>query len=305
MKLIRITTFLIGLLMAVLTIASCKKTKNTVKEEVDPPGAPAKTWQEHWGLHHQLLKRVYYDDNVAIYYDNNMDPSVTWTFKAMSDSWAYVKKNYGDFGKDPRLYCVFHSTVDTTGELGGGHPASWRDSTHDYHNTIDCGLGSWTYPTGEQIGMPVHEIGHIVANASWGHSHEDQNIWHDSKFAEIFIYDVLMNIGRQDEASREYYQLKDATEIFPHPESNWFGGWFYPIWSNYGKGPTISKYFQLYAKYVPSNRDLNWGEWIHFWSGAAGVNLKTQATIAFGWSDEWEEEFNQARIDFPDIKYKD
>jgi hypothetical protein len=44
---------------------------------------------------------------------------------------------------------------------------------------------------------------------------------------------------------------------------------------------------------------MNWGEFIHFWSGAAGVNLKPLATSAFGWTSTFETQFNQARIDFP------
>lgn len=44
---------------------------------------------------------------------------------------------------------------------------------------------------------------------------------------------------------------------------------------------------------------MNWGEFIHFWSGAAGVSLKPLATTAFGWTTDFETQFNQARIDFP------
>ena len=44
---------------------------------------------------------------------------------------------------------------------------------------------------------------------------------------------------------------------------------------------------------------MNWGEFIHFWSGAAGVSLKPLATAAFGWTSTFETQFNQARIDFP------
>jgi hypothetical protein len=44
---------------------------------------------------------------------------------------------------------------------------------------------------------------------------------------------------------------------------------------------------------------MNWGEFVHFWSGAAGVNLKALATAAFGWPAEWETQFNNARTQFP------
>ncbi|GAA4311854.1 hypothetical protein GCM10023149_06950 [Mucilaginibacter gynuensis] len=303
MKFIKSLILPVSLLMAVLVIASCSKSKSKTDEvEIDPEGAPPKVWKEHWGYHHQVLNRVYYDDHLALYYDNNMDRSITWLNKAMSDSWAYVIENYGAFGTDKRLFVICHKTVDTTNNLGGGHPASYMDASHDNRNVIDNGLGSWTYPTGEQIGLPIHEIGHIVANASFGRQHEDQNIWGDSKFAEIFVYDVLLHIGREDEASREYYQMQNTYDTFPRPNTQWFKNWFYPIYKKYGGGKLLSRYFEILSKNV-ENRDLNWGEFIHFWSGAAGANLKEQATIAFGWPDEWETQFRQAQKDFPNVKY--
>jgi hypothetical protein len=308
MKFTKNTIIAISIFATLLTTMSCKKDQGKTAETIDPPGAPPKTWQEHWGHHQFMLKRVYYDDNVAVYYDKFMDTTVTWPYKAMSDSWAYAKKHYGEFGKDQHLYVILHNIVDETnplggGDLDGGHPASWRDPTHDFHNTIDNGLDDWTYPTSEQIGIPIHEIAHIVSNTAFGHAHEDRNLWGDSKFAEIFNYDVLMNIGRKDEAERVYDQMQHVYDNFPRSDTQWFKNWFYPIYSKYGKVAVLSKYFAIVAKSNPENRDINWGEFVHFWSQAAGANLKSQATIAFGWNDEWDEQFKQAQKDFPGIKY--
>ena len=50
-------------------------------------------------------------------------------------------------------------------------------------------------------------------------------------------------------------------------------------------------------------RDMNWGEFVHFWSGAAGADLRNQATIAFGWPSDWEQQFQQAKKDFPNLHY--
>jgi hypothetical protein len=41
---------------------------------------------------------------------------------------------------------------------------------------------------------------------------------------------------------------------------------------------------------------------VHF-GAAAGVNLKPLATAAFGWPTEWEQQFVQARQDFPGVTY--
>lgn len=279
----------------------------------DKPGAPPKTWKEHWFEHVLLVNRVYYDDNVAFYYDDNVDRKVTWPFKAMSDVWAYCKKTYGAFGDSTRLYVIFHQNT-----YGGGHPASYFDASHDYRNTLDCGLGDWTNPTGEQIGLPIHEIGHIICGASHGSKGSPSDaIWGDSKFMEIFNYDVLANIGREDEAAKVYQQMldKDPYEDYPgrkYPGVRWFINWFYPVYTKYGKGAVLSKYFGVLANNYPKvgkeftrDRDMNLGEFVHFWSGAAGESLKEQAKFAFGtyWTTQVEAEFAQAQADFPNVAY--
>ncbi|SDJ34692.1 hypothetical protein SAMN04487898_102322 [Pedobacter sp. ok626] len=307
----------LSILITALMLSCSKSNKGNDTDPEDPAGAPSKTWQEHWGHHDLLMKRVYYDDHVAVYYDDNVDRSVTWLFKAMSDSWAYVKQTYGDFGPDKRLFANFHisrkvfnpATQMEEDQLGGGHPASYFDADHDFRNVIDNGLGNWTYPTGEQIGIPIHEMGHIVCGASHGAKGSPSDVlWGDSKFMEIFNYDVLLHIGREDEAARAYIQCMATKDDFPTPGSQWFKNWFFPIYSKYGKAAVLNRYFELLSKHFPKNgntyiRNLNYGEFVHFWSGAAGVNLKEQATIAFGWPEGWESMFKKAQQDFPNLTY--
>jgi hypothetical protein len=308
--------FRVSAVLLLFLAGSCKKNKQTTDVvQNDPPGSPPKTWQEHWGGPHTfLLNRVYFDSDVAVYYDPSMDRSVTWPYKTMSDTWKYVKKTYGAFGDSARLYVVLHGISTPFEEtLGGGHPASYFDDSHDYRNAIDCGLGDWKYPTGQQIGIPIHETGHIVCGANNGVKGSPSDVlWGDSKFMEIYNYDVLMNIGRQDEAARIYDQMQAQADTFPRAGSQWFKNWFYPIYSKYGHAAVLSKYFKLLAANYPKmpnphgaeyTQNLNWGEFIHFWSGATGDNMKSQATFAFGWTDEWEQQFRQAQKDFPNVKY--
>lgn len=314
-------------LFLVVITASCKKSKPAVEPEVEvvagTAGIPPETWQEHWDVHSRLLKRVYYDDNVAVYDDPYMIPGDhAWVNKTMGDTWAYVKKTYGDFGnaKDPRLYVVLHRVTDdpTTAPYGGGHPATYLDASHDFRNEIDCGLGNWTSPYGQTIGMPVHEVGHIVCGGSNGVKGSPSDyLWGDSKFMEIFNYDVLMNIGREDEASTVYTQMQNQDPYADYPGKiyngvNWFMDWFYPIYTAHGKGALLGKYFKVLADNYPKvgnvftrNRNMNLGEFVHFWSGAAGVNLKEQAKTAFGsyWSASAEAQLRIAQEDFPNVKY--
>ncbi|WP_239013985.1 hypothetical protein [Archangium violaceum] len=128
--------------------------------------------------------------------------------------------------------------------------------------------------------------------------------WGDSKWAEIFIYDLYLGMGRTSDANRAYNENINKVDNFPRANTHWFRDWFYPIYKNHGGASVLNRFFVLLAQYFPKEgknypRDMNWGEFVHFWSGAAGVNLKTQATSAFGWPAEWEAQFVQAQRDFP------
>jgi hypothetical protein len=132
--------------------------------------------------------------------------------------------------------------------------------------------------------------------------------WQDSKWNEIFQYDAYLGAGMTADADRWYASKIDQRDDFPRADTAWFRDWFYPIWRDHGHGAVLAAYFQLLARYFPSNngqyvRDLNWGEFVHFWSGAAGTNLKPLATAAFGWPAEWQQQVVQAQVDFPDVQY--
>lgn len=74
----------------------------------------------------------------------------------------------------------------------------------------------------------------------------------------------------------------------------------------------MSRFFELLAKYFPKkvdkngkeySRDMNYGEFVYFWSGAAHNNVKGLAHEAFGWNEEYEKQYQQAKKDFPDITF--
>ncbi len=319
MKVFKLITAALVIVVAMLA-GSCKKDKKTAEVTVDPPGAPPLTWQEHWGYHQLLVSRVFNDENVVAYYDDSMPRTLTWPYKTLSDSWAYLKKTYGTIGPDPHIYLIAHGIIDSESKLGGGHPAGYFDPSHDYRNVLDCGLGpdDWKYPTAQAIGIPIHEIGHIITGNTHGvNGSPSDAIWGDSKFMEIFIYDVYLNIGRKDEADRLYHQMltQDPYTPFPgmiYPGVRWFQDWFYPLYSQYGKGALLNRYFGVLADNYPQinhvftrNRDMNLGEFVHFWSGATGVNLQDQAALTFDafWDESAVAQFKQAQVDFPNVKY--
>lgn len=280
----------------------------------DTLDAPPYNWQEHWGEHNQLLTRQFYDSNLAVYFDDDVNRSVKWPFTYLDSAWKYTKKIYGKFGTDERMFAIFHA-----GRYSGGHPSTFFDDSHDYRNVIDCGsddLNAWVTGVGNDIDLTTHEIGHIVEGASKGtHNSPAFGLWGDSKWMEIFQYDVYLGVGRTDDATRWFNMMvaADHYDSYPSANSHWFRDFWYPMYTTYGGAKVLNGYFTLLAKYFPTSvldggyheytRDLNWGEFIHFWSGAAGTNLKALSTKAFGWNATWESEFVQAQTDFPDITY--
>ena len=273
--------------------------------------APPATWQEHWFEHNQLLQLIDYNDDVAVYYDPDVDrPSTAWEFGFMTQVWHYARMVYGEMkdasGGDGRLYSIFH-----TNKYGGGHPAYYFDSSHDYRDVTDCGPGPWDQ-TGSDYSLdePSHESGHVVESANMGkHGSPAFPIWGDSKWMEFYQYDLYLGIGMTAHAQVVFDRFTNNMDTFPQPGTHWFRDWFYPLWRDHGHAQVMVKFFKLLAQYFPSDRnntytrDLNWGEYVHFTSGAAGTNLLAQAHTAFGPNYPTDADFAAAQKAFPQITY--
>lgn len=263
-----------------------------------PTNAPPATWQEHWFQHNKLLDRVYQDGEISVYYDEAVSPSITWMQEDFSGVWSYVKENYGTFS-DPTLYLIFHGAT-----YSGGHPATVFGADHDYRNVSDVG-GVWTDRSGWNLGATTHEIGHVVEFAAHGVDGSPAfGIWGDSKWAEIFVYDVYKRMGWTADEQSAYTDFMNNVDDFPRAGTQWFKNWFYPIYSQSDSSACLNRYFVLLAEYFPQRngkyeRALNMGEFVHFWSGAANFNVQRHADTAFGWTDQMEMQFRQAQIDFP------
>lgn len=297
--------------------SSCKREVETVKldgNQIDP-NAPSSTWKEHWFEHVQLVKLVSYNDEVAIYYDNEVPRDITWPLRTMTAIWKYTKATYGAFGqdKDKRLSVILHYM-----KYGGGHPSTFFDASHDFRNMIDVGSNNpWTDSTGWNLDIVAHEVGHIVEGASKGTlSSPAWDIWHDSKWMEIYQYDVYKNLGWTKEADRWHAEKLNTTDTYPRAGTQWYKNWFYPIYRDYGGKDVLNGFFNMLSQHFPQRnitlgkeytRRMNMGEFVHFWSGAAHANLKQLALDAFGTKDEkgndWVAQFDKARTDFPGITY--
>jgi hypothetical protein len=271
------------------------------------PTATPLTWQEHWFEHDQLLDLVATDDAVALYYDQDVDRTQATAFLPyVSKLWKYTTTTYGSMGPG-RLYAIFHKD-----RYLGCHSAGHFSASHDYRNVIDCGLTTYDDP-----GVFTTILPHVaavlvesVADGRDGAPPPADALWQQGKWAELYRYDLYLGTGMQAEADMVYAQwtLDAATDPFPVANTHWFRDWSFPLWRDHGKANVMNRFFALLARDFPVQgvkytRDLNWGEFVHFMSGAANADLKPLATAAFGWPDMWEAELQQARVDFPRITY--
>jgi hypothetical protein len=282
-----------------LSIA-CSDEDKLPKGEVDPPGAPPRTWKPD----DRELTRVFYDDDVAIYYDDLIDPSVAWTHKFVGDTWRYIK-DYYQCTPDLRLYAVFY------GDGGGGTVGYYYSDSFDYNNTIITYSDNMAGEGDLIKDVILHEMFHVVETIAFGadsnsagYGDYPNGIWGDSQFAPIFQYDIYRQFGMTRSANQWKNDMAGFNWDKPIPNTYWSRDWFLPIYEQYGEGAVLREFFKLVAEHFPDDRKLNFGEFIHFFSGAAGANLKELGQNAFGWNETFENEWNAAREEFPMLTYE-
>ncbi len=263
--------------------------------------APAPTWQEHWFEHTQKLTPVSYDDCAATYFDADMAPGASsWLSPFVSKVWQYSLRSYGVMGPK-RVRAIFHQ-----GKYIGGHSATFRDASHDNENVIDSGATDWTQNYSDPI---LTRLSYIVettaAHTKFGSP--ASKLWGPSRWQQFFIYDVYVGLGLSDQAAAAFNKYNVSSVDYPRVGSFWFRDWFYPLWRDHGHAQVLANFYSLLEKYFPATDqqmpDMNWGEYVHFSSGAAHTNLKPLATAAFGWTADWDQQLAQAKATYPGIQY--
>lgn len=268
------------------------------------PGGPepAATWTEHWLDHKQNLTRVHYDDCIALYFDADTDPAAKdWLVPFLNKAWAYSLKSYGKLGSE-RVYVIVHQ-----GKHRGGHSSTFVEASHDNHAVIDMGANDWL--PGE-YDLPAHLLSFLV-DTQGAHSKlgAPMSINYDNQgFPLIYKYDLYLALGLTGEAASALSAFNAIANDDPYPDTYWFRDWFYPVWRDHGQAAVFANYGTLLEKYFPVGADLwmpdmNYGEYFHFMSGAAGVDLVPLAREAFEWDPAFDAELAAAKVAFPDIKY--
>jgi hypothetical protein len=268
------------------------------------PGGPepAVNWTEHWFEHTQKLKRAYYDDCIALYFDADVTPTVqAWMVPFLDKAWTYSLSTYGKMGSE-RIYVVMHQ-----GRYLGGHSATFTEDSHDNHAVIDMGLNTWV--DGEWD-LPAHLLSFLVdtegSHTKFGAPKSEH--YANQGFPLIYKYDLYLALGLDATAASALSSFSAISNSEPFAKTYWFRDWFYPAWRDHGHAQLFANYQTLLEKYYPVDADnwmptMNYGQYFHFMSGAAGVDLVPLARTAFQWHPDFDDEIAAAKVDFPDIKY--
>tara|TARA_R110000796_G_scaffold67449_6_gene154884 strand:- start:13774 stop:15666 length:1893 start_codon:yes stop_codon:yes gene_type:complete len=267
----------------------------------DPPGSPARGLTEEWNGHTESVTRQYFDANVGIYFDAEVNRAIEWPITFFSDSWLYISNKYGAFGNDNTLYVIAH------GEDGEGFYKTIFDQDAGAKSLIDFALTSETM-SGDAIDYPVLLMSKVVENSANGvHLSPASVVWQD-KFAEIFTYDLYTELGMEEDATRVLTAYTANEVNFPKENTFWFRDWFLPIYNDYAQGVTLSNFFKVVSQNYPIDGsdyagEMNIGQMVHFFSGATGADLQPLAETAFGWTDEYANQLLQAQAQFPNLEY--
>jgi hypothetical protein len=280
-------------------------------------GAPAEVWAcddcpepmptlTDWiNGHGDTMTLLDHDGHVAIYVSDNVNTEdAAWVLEFASNAMQYMKLHYDmecHYGDD-RLYVFLHQ-----GTHGGGTISSYFDQFSTFRNAVDMGAASWERDIANiNIDLVSHEMAHIVEGSSnCIHESPGFGVWGDSKWAEIFQYDLYLGLGMMEDADKMY-------DRFMNGNDPWFPEFYYPMYDMYGGVEVLNNFFKLLAEHFPTRlenddmnpiytRRLNLGELIHFYSGASNADVSDLALNAFG--DTFAEELAQAKLDFPAVTY--
>ncbi|KXK58905.1 hypothetical protein AWW66_27195 [Micromonospora rosaria] len=265
------------------------------------------TWTEVWHGDpgdNEVLTKVVTDADLTVWRTTGLaGTDLTWAKDYTKQLWQYLQATYGGLAGQ-KLHAVFHEDPGL-----GGTARVLFDAETSHRNMVDFTGDGWTSATEARRDIIAHEIGHVVESSAHDvHGSPAFGIWGDSKWCEIFQYDVYLALGLTAHATRWYDEKTTTVDDFPRAGTRWFRDWFHPIYRDHGGAATLDRFFLLLSTHFHRfdggyARELNWGEFVHFWSGAAGTDLKPLATAAFGWPAEWQAQYLRAQQDYPGVTY--
>lgn len=284
------------------------------------------------GLIETMIKVEEHHDTALYYNERTLNHTTARQSYAefIDNVWSYTKYIYGNnFGPEgSTLVAFFHGGVSEKEVKPYSRSYFFKESScrnviHMTNSRTSAWAGiidtrnSWqeTTESGRKDEI-VRAISTLVAwtakgvyrNPAGTDEIMGKNVW---PWSEIFIYDVYRGLGMTDDATRVFEHYWDTPYPYPSPRTMWFKNWFFPLYVEYGGARVLNNYFNLLSRHFPRKnvmewmyeRDMNFGEFVHFFSGAVGIDLRPMAKEAFKWEEWTEMQFQKAQRDFPRIHY--
>ena len=130
------------------------------------------------------------------------------------------------------------------------------------------------------------------------HGSPAYEIWGDSKWAEFYIYDLYTALGIDREAQGRLPPVQPeqhAADDFPRRGTRWFRDWS----TRYGGTRAGRGHEQVLRGWRGTSRErlrrdlqrrMNWGEYVHFTSGAAAADMSGQAARVSAGRASWADQ---------------
>ncbi|WP_162558755.1 discoidin domain-containing protein [Robertkochia solimangrovi] len=262
----------------------------------DPADAPPRGLTESWFEHTDSLNRQYYESNIAVYYDAEVDRSIEWPFTFSENVWNSALDTYGSIGNDI-LYAIYHGESVT-----GLNYLTYFSSVVD-GSLIDLPV-SGVEMTEEEMTAIISQIGYLIEFSSNGLEGSPASVIWETEFNKIFVFSIYE--GLEMEAEAEIVKSSYAGTTLNGV--SWFSEWYLPLYETYGGKAMLANFFNILSQNYATDgdsyaKDMDFGEYIHFMSGATGADLQPMAEEVFGWTDADQAQLLQARVTYPNLAY--
>jgi len=278
----------------------------------------------------ETFTKIFSDASVTVYRDSKatrpvgagsapiVASDVSWLTPSLSEAWSYIKSQYPMYS-GPQLSVVLGSQPDNP---AASVTYAWSDK-NAYRNLVFSFNADWstrnfsTWP----FQSLMHELNHIVeSNNNEMQDSPSYAVWGDSHWGEIFMYDLYKHLASvpstgvaisDAEALRlSWWEARDTVG------SRWLQDWYWPLYNgtlgNTAAGHSGAAFLRKYFELLAQNYDriaseythsMNLGEYVHFCSAAAGVDLTNAARSAFHFERRplAEAQLAQAQLDYPAV----
>lgn len=300
---------LLSVFVMLTVLISCKEDDTSLIDglpdsiiNTDPDGSPPRAMVESWGGYSEKVNRQILINGVGVFYDADVDREIEWPLSFYGKIWPEILSKYGFFGNGASLHVVGHG--DAAAPTFSGN---YLQTETENKNVIDLPITELEL-TAQTSDLSLKLLGQLVEGGNnRANGAPATTVWGES-FVEIFTYDMYMALDLEADAERVKTAYLESTSNLPVAGTNWFQDWLLPIYENYNGIGIFSNFFSTIAEFYPTNggsyvSDFTVGEFIHFWSGAAGDDLQPMFEEAFGWNDTWAQELVIAQAKYPDLPY--